>query len=149
MFVIFINCIVICMYDHSEERKRKNEIIEAIQNWLTIIYVLEAIIKIIADGFVWDKGTYLRNPVNVFDFIIVIASIARWSVGNVSNKRAISFFRILRTLRVFKLLAGFQKVPQLKKQIVTLGHALKGLANVAVFLIFFFILLAIVGLQLF
>jgi len=52
-------------------------------------------------------------------------------------------------MRVFKLLAGFDKIPQLKKQIVTLGHAIKGLANVVLFLFCFFMVLAIFGLQLF
>lgn len=150
MTVIFLNCVTICFYDHSEKHKRRNEIAESISNWFTIIYIIEAVIKIIADGFIWDKGTYLRNPVNFFDFIIIVASIVRFVLGNnITNKRAISFFRILRTLRVFKLLAGFQKVPQLKKQIITLGRALKSLANVGIFLFFFFMLLAIFGLQLF
>lgn len=128
-----------------------NRISDFISNAFTAFYIIEAIIKIIADGFVMVPGTYLRDPINIFDFVIVVGSIVAFSIdGHLEKSQALqTFFRILRTLRVFKLLAGFQKVPVLRKQIVTLGRALKGLANVGVFLLFFFVLLAIFGLQLF
>ena len=55
------------------------------------------------------KGTYLRNPANVFDFLIIIcASVGFALSGRINASKIVrSFFRILRTLRVFKLLAGF------------------------------------------
>jgi len=42
--------------------------------WLfLIIFTVEAIIKIIAYGFVLHPGAYLRSIWNILDFIIVIA----------------------------------------------------------------------------
>ena len=117
MISIFLNCVAISAYDHSEQNKKLNYAAEQVSTAFTAIYILEAIIKIIADGFVMSEGTYLRDPINVFDFIIIICSAVGFAFnGRVSTSKTVrSFFRILRTLRVFKLLAGFQKVPQLKK----------------------------------
>ena len=37
-----------------------------------VIFAVEALIKIIAYGFVLHSGAYLRNAWNVLDFVIVI-----------------------------------------------------------------------------
>ena len=37
-----------------------------------VIFTVEAIIKIIAYGFVLHAGAYLRNGWNILDFVIVI-----------------------------------------------------------------------------
>lgn len=42
----------------------------------TFSFGIEALFKIIALGFVLEKGTYLRQPENIMDLFIVITSIA-------------------------------------------------------------------------
>jgi voltage-gated sodium channel type XI alpha len=37
-----------------------------------LIFIIEAILKIIAKGFILNKQSYLRDPWNVVDFIIAI-----------------------------------------------------------------------------
>lgn len=40
------------------------------------IFILEAVLKVIAQGFCCNyRGSYLRNPWNVFDFLIVVFAI--------------------------------------------------------------------------
>ena len=42
----------------------------------TAIFVLEAIIKIIAAGFLFNfKGSYLRSMWNIVDFIVVTSAV--------------------------------------------------------------------------
>ena len=41
---------------------------------MSIVYIIEAIMKIIVKGFVLHKNSYLRDPWNVLDLIIVISS---------------------------------------------------------------------------
>lgn len=36
-----------------------------------IIYTIELILKVIALGFVMEKNSYLRDPWNILDFIVV------------------------------------------------------------------------------
>jgi hypothetical protein len=37
-----------------------------------IIYTIEMILKVIALGFVMEKNSYLRDPWNILDFIVVL-----------------------------------------------------------------------------
>ena len=37
------------------------------------IFTVEMTVKILADGFICHKGSYLRNPWNIMDFIVVIS----------------------------------------------------------------------------
>ena len=37
------------------------------------IFTVEMVVKILADGFILHKGSYLRNPWNIMDFIVVVS----------------------------------------------------------------------------
>lgn len=45
---------------------------ERIEYVFVVIFTMEAILKIIAYGFVLHSGAYLRNGWNVLDFVIVV-----------------------------------------------------------------------------
>lgn len=45
------------------------------------IFCFEAGIKIIALGFVFHKGSYLRNGWNVMDFVVVLTGSGRLGLG--------------------------------------------------------------------
>jgi len=38
---------------------------------ISIIFIVEAVVKIIVLGFLFGKETYLKDPFNVLDFIVV------------------------------------------------------------------------------
>lgn len=40
----------------------------------TVIYTLEALVKCIARGFILEKFTFLRDPWNWLDFIVIISA---------------------------------------------------------------------------
>ena len=62
------------MFDYSDPKKLKtnNQIIEWINRIMTIIFTLEAMLKIIAMGFAFGKNAYLRDYWNIIDFAIVL-----------------------------------------------------------------------------
>lgn len=64
----------------------------------TVIFTLEAILKIIAMGFIFGKGSYLRDGWNWIDFIVVISGILT-SVPDVPKVSFLRAFRVLRPLR--------------------------------------------------
>jgi hypothetical protein len=54
-----------------------------LDNCFTVVFTLEALIKIIANGFMFNNETlrkkgmipYIRNPWNMLDFVVVVSSL--------------------------------------------------------------------------
>lgn len=62
-------------------------------------------IKMIAKGFVLNKYTYLRNPWNWLDFVVITSGYATigMEVGNLAGLRT---FRVLRALKTVSIMPG-------------------------------------------
>jgi len=109
MIVIVLNSISIASFDQSIRNKNLEIVLKYLSYIFAFLYLLEALARIIACGFVIGRNTYLRKPTNVFDFIIVLISLAEIFItifaGN--SKKAIKVFRVLKVFRVFKLLSAF------------------------------------------
>lgn len=71
------------------------------------------VIKVIAKGFVLNKYTYLRNPWNWLDFVVITSGYATigMEMGNLAGLRT---FRVLRALKTVSIMPGnyidFQKI---------------------------------------
>jgi len=74
---------------------------------ITVVFIIEAIIKILVCGFVLHKNSYLRDPWNVLDFIIVTFSVISWILDSLSSVsiRFVRGFRALRALRPLRLVS--------------------------------------------
>ena len=59
-------------YKDREQKTKWNFTLNYIGVGFAIIFLLEAIIKILAMGFILHKHAYLRDAWNILDFIIVI-----------------------------------------------------------------------------
>ena len=59
------------VYDYSDrdDRTLKNKVISYFDQGLTVLFVVEALMKIVAMGLVIHKNAYLRDGWNVIDFI--------------------------------------------------------------------------------
>ena len=117
MVVIVLNAINIAAYSSSPAHKDYNAVLEYFSYAFTAIYVFEAIAKIIASGFLLGKNTYLRDPTNIFDFIIVWISIMQvfFSLFLSKATNVIFVFRVLKIFRVARLLSSFYKIPQMRQ----------------------------------
>lgn len=84
------------------------------------IYTVEMVIKIIAKGFALHKYTYLRNPWNWLDFVVITSGYATMGlpIGNLAGLRT---FRVLRALKTVSIMPG-----KLKKKIKTQKNLSKG-----------------------
>ena len=147
MLSIFLNSVSIAIFDHSHQHRQFNLVLNQMGSVFTAIYTVECLMKITANGLVIGQQTYLRDPLNIFDLTIVITSVIQLFLQE--GNRAAKAFRIFRALRVLKLLSVLYRNPHMREQIRTLVRALRGLVNVLIFLSLFFIILAIIGLQLF
>jgi hypothetical protein len=85
----------------------------------TTIYSIEALIKILACGFILDKNSFLRNPWNWLDLIVITLAYVFIQIFSFSNIEYLSFkinryltmiiksignLSVLRTLRVIRAL---------------------------------------------
>ncbi|XP_026073218.1 sodium channel protein type 1 subunit alpha-like [Carassius auratus] len=135
MFTILANC-TFMVYSQPPDWAKN------VEYAFTGIYTFEALIKIIARGFCVGQFTFLRDPWNWLDFmVIVMAYLTEFvDLGNVSALRA---FRVLRALKTISV------IPGLKTIVRALIQSVKKLSDVMILTLFCLSVFALVGLQLF
>jgi Ion transport protein len=72
--MIILNSALLALYDYSDRDSLKvhNQTLDSLAYILTIIFLVEATIKILAMGFCVHKYAYLRDSWNLMDFSIVV-----------------------------------------------------------------------------
>jgi len=79
MMILLIVCSTIVLSIENpldDPNSLKTEILEIFNLFFTISFIIEALIKILALGFVMNgKMSYLKDYWNVLDFVIVLCSI--------------------------------------------------------------------------
>uniref|UniRef100_A0A8C1NC06 Sodium channel protein n=1 Tax=Cyprinus carpio TaxID=7962 RepID=A0A8C1NC06_CYPCA len=135
MFTILANC-AFMVYSQPPDWAKN------VEYAFTGIYTFEALIKIIARGFCVGQFTFLRDPWNWLDFmVIVMAYVTEFvDLGSVSALRA---FRVLRALKTISV------IPGLKTIVGALIQSVKKLSDVMILTLFCLSVFALVGLQLF
>lgn len=91
-------------------------------------------------GFVFHQNSYLRDPWNWIDFIVVVLGLVEMlPLGSSAN------FKALRTLRVLRPLRSINAVPSMRRLLRSLFGSLPRLVHAATFLLFVFLLFGILG----
>ncbi|XP_023253460.1 voltage-dependent P/Q-type calcium channel subunit alpha-1A-like [Seriola lalandi dorsalis] len=74
---IIANCIVLALEQHlpALDKTPMSERLDDTEPYFIGIFCFEAGIKIIALGFAFHKGSYLRNGWNVMDFVVVLTGV--------------------------------------------------------------------------
>jgi hypothetical protein len=103
---------------------------------------VEAILKIIAQGFVRHKNSYLKNPWNVLDFLVLLNIIL-----DLINFDALYQLNVLRILRVLRPIRTIKRIPSIKLLVSVILKTLPDMFNTLLFLMFFFIVFGIIGIQ--
>jgi hypothetical protein len=106
----------------------------------TGIFLLEAVMRVIANGFILEQDSYLRNGWNIIDVTVVLAGLVELSFQTLNLKS-------LRVIRIFRPLKSINTVKSVKHLILALIKSIPDFANVVVFLLFMFLLFATFGLQ--
>uniref|UniRef100_A0A4W3GRW8 Voltage-dependent R-type calcium channel subunit alpha n=1 Tax=Callorhinchus milii TaxID=7868 RepID=A0A4W3GRW8_CALMI len=104
------------------------------------IFCFEAGIKIIALGFVFHKGSYLRNGWNAMDFIVVLSGI----LATAETHFDLRTLRAVRVLRPLKLVSG---IPSLQIVLKSIIKAMVPLLQIGLLLFFAILMFAIIGLE--
>ena len=130
-------------------------IFDYVDAFFNAIFMLEAVVKICALGFVLDEGSYLRDNWNKIDIIIVVCSIfdfenliEKYLVGKQSNS-SLQFLKVLRLLRTLRPLRFISHNVQLKLIITSLFDSILPIINALFIVIVVYYMFSIVGISLF
>ncbi|CAB4057700.1 CACNA1B [Lepeophtheirus salmonis] len=152
IFTIIANCIVMALDQHlpHKDKSKLSVQLEELEPVFMGIFTMEMCFKIVADGFILHHGSYLRNPWNIMDFIVVISGFLPYLIPKSDKKENtgpdLSTLRTFRVLRPLKLVSG---VPSLQVVMSAIGKAIGPLVNIALLLLFAIIIFAIIGLELY
>ena len=141
LIVIITNCVLLALEDPTAAKQPDWEI--KADYVFQSIYTAEILLKVIAMGFIFDEDSYLRDPWNVMDFIIVFFGYLSYI-----DVTAGIDFKSLRTFRVLRPLRAISAVEGLRMLIGALVSSLPLLMDIYVVLMFYFLIMAIAGLQL-
>ncbi|MFT7809510.1 sodium channel protein type 4 subunit alpha A-like [Arapaima gigas] len=135
MITILTNCVFMTMSNPPAWSK-------TVEYVFTGIYTFEATVKVLARGFCVGNFTFLRDPWNWLDFMVIsMAYITEFvDLGNVSA---------LRTFRVLRALKTITVIPGLKTIVGALIQSVKKMVDVMILTMFALAVFALVGLQLF
>ncbi|CAO3628226.1 unnamed protein product [Cunninghamella blakesleeana] len=77
---------------------------------LGCVFVLEMIIRIIADGFIFPQNSYLRHAWNRLDFVVTVLNFGTLFSNNQDLPRALGTVRSMRILRLIRYFGGVRDV---------------------------------------
>lgn len=129
-------------YTDKEDRGWRNKLVVYTEPVFTIIFTFEWAVKIIATGLIIGNDTYLSEYWNWIDFIVVITGI-------LSVFPQMANFSGLRTFRLFRPLKSISQLENIKILIDTLIASVSQLGGVLSLAIFFFLIFAILGVNLY
>ncbi|NWW58403.1 SCN4A protein, partial [Ifrita kowaldi] len=135
MITILTNCVFMTLSNPPAWSKN-------VEYAFTGIYTFESLIKVLSRGFCIDDFTFLRDPWNWLDFMVIsMAYITEFvDLGNISA---------LRTFRVLRALKTITVIPGLKTIVGALIQSVKKLSDVMILTVFCLSVFALIGLQLF
>ncbi|KAM6948713.1 voltage-dependent R-type calcium channel subunit alpha-1E [Aplochiton taeniatus] len=143
---ITANCIVLALEQHlpGEDKTPMAKRLEKTEPYFIGIFCFEFGIKLVALGFVFHKGSYLRNGWNVMDFIVVLSGILATAGAHMNIPVDLRTLRAVRVLRPLKLVSG---IPSLQIVLKSIMKAMVPLLQIGLLLFFAILMFAIIGLE--
>lgn len=145
VIIVFIIFSSICLA--MENRKTKvelNDFFKATDMMFLVVFSIEFVIKVVANGFIFTPNSYLSDGWNWLDFVIVVISYIDATIGN-----QVSWARVLRIGRTLRPLRMVSRNEGMKVVISALGLSLPNMFNALLLSFAFFTIFAILGLNLF
>ena len=132
--MIALNSLLLALDEPALQDPYQKETLKLMLNIISIIFVLECVVRIIVMGFYWGDKTYLKDPWNILDFMVVIMGwVSRFMDG--SDVSAIKVIRILRPLRTIN------QIPNMSSLVSTILNSLPIMFDVMVLFMFMLIMI--------
>ena len=142
--LILANCVFLAMDSNAPDFSRTHiGFVLGLAEWFFLVaFTIEMVLKILALGFISTPGSYLRDPWNVIDCIVVV-------MGWVSLHPKVSNVSAMRTVRVLRPLRTITGIEGMRMLVATLLSSLPMLFDVLILCAFLFLIFGVIGLQTF
>ncbi|XP_039472111.1 voltage-dependent T-type calcium channel subunit alpha-1H-like isoform X1 [Oreochromis aureus] len=137
IIAIFMTIVTMAI-EHYNQPQELTRVLNVSNIIITIIFVVEMIIKLIALSWM-----YFADLDNSFDFVVVLISL--WELGSQADGKlsVVRAFRVLRFVRLFHFL------PYLKRQLLVLKRTIGEASTLCWLMLFVIFIFSIVGMHLF
>lgn len=126
-----------------------DEILDYLNFMFTIVFLIEAILRIIALGFT----RYIKDRWNQLDIIIVILSIIGIFFDKLKSRGGLpvnpTIIRVMRVLRIARVLKLLKMAKGIRSLLDTVIQALPQVGNLALLFFLLFFIFATLGVELF
>jgi voltage-gated sodium channel len=133
--VVFLNAIVIGLQCFPHIDAAYGSLFHSLDLLFLTIFSIEVILKLVA-----ERTGYFKDGWNLFDFIVVAASIV------FMNSQFVSVLRILRVLRILKTISS---IHSLRRIITSLFMAIPTIGSISLLMIIVFYIYGVVGVTFF
>ena len=83
VFAIILNAVLLALTDYSELDRStgmlrsdgwQNRLNADLEFFFTTVFTIECVCKVVAEGFIMHRNSYLRSGWNMLDFVVVVAA---------------------------------------------------------------------------
>ncbi|PAA86585.1 hypothetical protein BOX15_Mlig012532g2 [Macrostomum lignano] len=147
LLTIIANCVVLGAEEHlpKQDKTPLSIKLDMTERYFLGIFCVEALLKIVALGFIMHRGAYLRSIWNIMDFVVVVTGFVTLFASNQSSFD-LRTLRAVRVLRPLKLVSG---IPSLQVVLKSIIRAMAPLLQIALLVLFAILIFAIIGLEFF
>jgi len=143
LLTIFVSSAVLVLDEPDLDRESARASFLLVSEFVfTVIFCVEALLKIIAHGLVLTPSAYLKERWNYIDITAIIFSILDLSLGH-------SEFSFLRVVRAFRALRIIRRIDGMRVVAVAMVQSIKPVVNVILIFLLFFFVFAVLGVQMF
>uniref|UniRef100_A0A914L220 Ion transport domain-containing protein n=1 Tax=Meloidogyne incognita TaxID=6306 RepID=A0A914L220_MELIC len=148
-----LNCVTLAMERPSIPPRSAERFFLSITGYaFTLIFTLEMVAKIIANGCFYGSDAYFKDGWNILDGCLVLISLVNVIMEifvSGDSPKIFGVIRVLRLLRALRPLRVINRAPGVKLVVMTLISSLKPIGNIVLICCTFFIIFGILGVQLF
>lgn len=147
-FIIGVNVITMSM-EHYNQPKALDEALKYCNYVFTIVFVVEAVLKLVAFGF----RRFFKDRWNQLDLAIVLLSIMGITLEEIEMNAALpinpTIIRIMRVLRIARVLKLLKMATGMRALLDTVVQALPQVGNLGLLFMLLFFIYAALGVELF
>jgi hypothetical protein len=146
LYLIGLNSLIMSIDQPILKDPYSKETIVMLVDFISLIFLLECLLKIFVLGFIMGKHSYLRDSFNQLDFIIVVFSCVSYVLERQENAPDLTYMKAFRALRALRPLKLVSKNEGMKNVVNSLLSSIPNLINVMLISLLFYFVFGIIGL---